>query len=47
MAKEVLLWYKCPCGAFHDIYWPVYKQLVERQLKCNCELIAEILSKDS
>lgn len=47
MTKDVLLWYICPCGKNHDIGWSIYKQLVDKRLKCNCDLIAEIISKNS
>lgn len=42
-----LLYYKCPCGKFHDITWEQYKIVLANKKDCNCDLIAEIISKDS
>lgn len=40
MSNKILLWYKCPCGKYHDIAWDTYKILKDQKLDCYCHLIS-------
>ena len=43
MTKDILLWYKCPCGKFHDITWDQYKILLENPSDCYCDIIQTLI----